>query len=90
MALDWAHSSAPSPTSVPESSSWSKTPCKGQQVEQPEVASFTNPPRGQALPPHEDHRIHNRPLMKESEGAAWAGVLTAWRMLATSALGVRG
>ena len=57
VALDCAHSSVPSPTSVPESSSWTKTSHEKQEPYLLRQASRTagspfiqHPPRSQALP----------------------------------------
>lgn len=95
VALDWAHSSVPSPTSVPGSSSWTKTSCENQecltcldkQAVLQKALSFANPPRSQALSQYIEHETCNRPLMEEPEGTAQARDLIAWKIMATSALG---
>ena len=95
VALDCTHSSVPSPTSVPESSSWTKTAHEKQEPYLLRQASSTvgspfihHPPRSQALPQDIEHKAYNRALMRGSKGTAQTGVLIAWKIMAPSDLGV--
>ena len=77
VALDCTHSSVPSPTSVPESSSWTKTAHEKQEPYLLRQASSTvgspfihHPPRSQALPQDIEHKAYNRALTRGSKGTA--------------------
>lgn len=88
VALDWAHSSVPSPTSVPESSSWTKNSYKDQEslINLGKWACCRKPLHSQTLPEAKLcpwYKIYNRPLMEEVKGTGQATVFIAWKIMAT-------